>query len=83
MHKKKKRLIKQKFHELYERLDKKTCSEKDKQVMKDMMDVYKEVVKACENNDEAALERIRQRLKDDNPMDKLVEDDEAEGTEKD
>ncbi len=51
--------------------------------MKDMLDVYKEVLKACKNDDEAALERIRQRLKYDNPIDKLLEDDEAQGTEKD
>ena len=83
MRKKKRKLIKQKFNALYESLEKKTYSEKEKQVMQDMMDVYKEVLKACENNDEAALEKIRQRLKDDDPLDRLVENDEETRTKKD
>ena len=83
MRKKKKKLIRKKLDELSDRLDNKTYSEKEKQVMKDMMDVVKDVLKACEDNDEEALEKIRQRMKDDDPLDRLIENDDEEGTEKD
>ena len=83
MRKKKRKLIRQKLNELYKRLDNKTFSEKDKAVMVDMLDVYRDLYKACENNDEEALEKIRQRLGKNDPLNKLIENDEERETKKD
>jgi len=83
MRKKKRKLIRQKLNELYKRLDNKTFSEKDKAVMFDMLDVSRDLYKACENNDEEALEKIRQRLKKNDPLNKLIENDEERETKKD
>jgi len=83
MRKKKRKLIRQKLNELYKRLDNKTFSEKDKAVMFDMLDVSRDLYKASENNDEEALEKIRQRLKKNDPLNKLIENDEERETKKD
>ena len=83
MRKKKRKLIRQKLNELYKRLDNKTFSEKDKAVMVHMLDVYRDLYKACENNDEEALEKIRQRLGKNDPLNKLIENDEERETKKD
>ena len=83
MRKKKRKLIRQKLNELYKRLDNKTFSEKDKAVMFDMLDVSRDLYKACENNDEEALEKIRQRLGKNDPLNKLIENDEERETKKD